>query len=54
MNTEGHRRVCSCPQSTTFESLTVSMLQQREQKKMKAIGKATEAAREAYEGLLVQ
>ena len=30
----------------------LTILQQREQREMKAIGKATEAAREAYEGLL--
>ena len=38
-----------CTESTTSESLAESMLQQREQREMKAIGKATEAAREAYE-----
>ena len=40
--------VCSCPQSTSSKSLAKSMLQQRE---MKAIGRATKAAREAYEDL---
>ena len=44
-------RVCSCSLSTATESLAESMLQQRELRKVKAIGKATEAAREAYEGL---
>ena len=33
------------------QSLTESMLQEKEQREMKAIGKATEAARETYEGL---
>ena len=47
-NIEDNRRVCSCPQSTTSESLAQCMLQQRE---MKAKGKAAEPAREAYEGL---
>ena len=51
MNIKGHGRVCSCPQSTTSKSLAESMWQQREQREMKTIGKATEAAREAYEGL---
>ena len=51
MNIEGNRRVCLCPQSTTSESLAVRMLQQREQREMKTLEKATEAAREAYEGL---
>ena len=39
------------PKSTTSESLAESMLQQREQSEKKTLGKATEAAREAYEGL---
>ena len=43
--------VYSCSQSTTSESLAESMLQQREQRKMKAIGKATETPNEAYEDL---
>ena len=38
------------PTIKTCESLAESMLQQREQKEMKAIGKATEAAREDYKG----
>ena len=37
--------------STNSESLDKSMLQQKEQKDIKAIGKATEGAREAYESL---
>ena len=39
---EDNRRVSSCPQSTTSESLTVNMTQQTE---MRAIGKAIEMAR---------
>ena len=39
------------PTDTTSETLTEGMLQQRKQREIKAIGKATEAAREAYEGL---
>ena len=39
------------PRVTTSESLAESILKQREQREMKAIGKATEIAREAYEGL---
>ena len=45
------RRICSCPQSTTSELLAEGMLQQREQREIKAIGKVSEAAREAIEGL---
>ena len=41
-------------QSTTSKSLAVGMLQQRKQREIKAIGKATEAAKEAYEGLPIQ
>ena len=37
--------------SPTSKSLAESMLQQREQREAKTIGKATEAARKAYEGL---
>ena len=48
---KGQRRVCSRPQLTTSELLADSMLQQRDQREMRAIGKATEAAREASEGL---
>ena len=52
-NIEGHTRACSCPQSTTSDSLAKRMSQQREEREMKAIRKVTEAAREAYEGLTV-
>ena len=41
------------PTIATSESLTVSMLLQREQKEINAIGKTTKAAREAYKGLLI-
>ena len=50
---EGNRIVCSCPQTTTSKSLTVSMKQQREQREIKGIEKTTEGAREDYEGLLI-
>ena len=39
---EDNRRVSSCPQSTTSESLAMNMTQQTE---MRAIGKTTEMAR---------
>ena len=45
---EDNRRVSLCPQSTTSESLAVNMTQQIE---MRAIGKTTEMADKAYEGL---
>ena len=35
---------------TTSELLTASMMQQREQREMKAMGKATEVAKKAYDG----
>ena len=51
-NIEDYRRVWSYPQLTTSRSFAKNMMQPREQRGMKAIGKATEAAREGYEGYL--
>ena len=45
MNTEGNRRIRSY---SLFKA--ISMMQQGEQREMKAPGKATEAAKEAYKG----
>ena len=45
-NYDYRKRVCSCPQSTSPESLTMKM-----QTEMRAIGKTTEMTEEAYEGL---
>ena len=45
---KGIQWACTCPQSTTSELLAVHILQQKEQREMKARGTATEVAREAY------